>query len=87
MFDQKDLKDKVLARIRDEAPAVLSSDDFMTLSKEALHEVLQLNLKISKDLYVFEACMKWAQDKCQGLGKRTDTHRFLNFGPGLHYGK
>ena len=72
MFDEKDLKDKVLARIRDEAPAVLSSDDFMTLSKEALHEVLQLNLKISKEMEVFEACMKWAENKCQEFGKRTD---------------
>ena len=72
MFDEKDLKNKVLAKIVDEASAVLKSDDFLQLSKEALHQVLQLNLKISKELEVFEACMKWAENKCQELGKRAD---------------
>ena len=72
MFDEKDLKDKVLTRIIDEAPAVLSSDDFRKLSKEALHEVLQLNLKIRKELEVFEASIKWAENKCQELETITD---------------
>ena len=72
VFDERDLKDKVLTTIVDEAPAVLSSEDFTKLSKEALHEVLQLNLKITSEMEVFKACIKWAENKCQQLQKTMD---------------
>ena len=72
VFDERDLKDKVLTKIVDEAPAVLSSEDFTKLSKEALHEVLQLNLKITSEIEVFKACIKWAENKCQQLQKTID---------------
>ena len=72
MFDEKDLKNKVLTKIEQEASAVLSSDDFPKLSKEALREVLQLNLQITSEMKVFEACMQWAENKCQQLQITTD---------------
>ena len=72
MFDEKHLKDKVLIKIEHEASAVLSSEDFTKLSKEALCEVLQLNLQISSEMEVFEACMQWAENKCQQLQITTN---------------
>ncbi len=72
LFDEKELKNKVLNKIEEEASEVLSSEDFINLSSDALHEVLQLKLKITKELEVFEAAMRWAQNKCQQLKKSTE---------------
>ena len=72
LLDDTDLKKKVLAEIEDEAPAILSSEDFMKLSEQALHEVLQLELRIDKELDVFKAAVKWAQTKCQELQKSIE---------------
>ena len=72
LFDEKELKNKVLNKIEEEASRVLSSEDFINLSSDALHEVLQLNLNITKELEVFEAAMRWAQNKCQQLKKSTE---------------
>ena len=72
LFDDTDLKKKLLAKIEEEAPAVLSSEDFIKLSEQALHEVLQLELCISKELDVFKAAVKWAQKKCQELHKSIE---------------
>ena len=69
IFDKKDLKEKVLATIKEEACVVLSSEEFDKLSKEALHEILQLDLWITSELEVFEATMNWAQAKCKELKK------------------
>ena len=69
MYNEKDLKTKVLQKIEQEAPDVLSSEDFVKLSKEALHEVLQLNLRISNEMEVFQASIYWAKNKCQELTK------------------
>ena len=73
LYNEKDLKTKVLQKIEEEAPAVLSSEDFIKLSKEALHEVLQLKLRISKEVEAFDAAIRWAKNKCQQLffDKRT----------------
>ena len=76
LFDQKDLKAKVLTKIEEEAPTVLSSDDFTTLSKEALNEVLQLNLQISNEMEVFNASIKWAESRCQQLKQVMDGANF-----------
>ena len=72
VHDVTDLKDKVLKKIEEESSAVLSSDDFPSLSKEALHEVLQLNLKISNEIEVFGASLRWAKSKCQEMEKADD---------------
>ena len=72
LYDEKDLKAKVLTKIAEEAPAVLSSEDFTTLSREALHEVLQFNLKISNEVDVFNASVKWAANRCQQLKRTID---------------
>ena len=42
------------------------------MSKEALHEVLQLNLQISNEMEVFNASMKWAESRCQQLKRSID---------------
>ena len=42
------------------------------MSKEALHEVLQLNLQISNEMEVFNASMKWAASRCQQLKMSID---------------
>ena len=70
IFNEKDLKAKVLTKIREEASTVLPSEEFTTLSKEALHEVLQLSLKISSEMEVLNASLKWAETRCKQL-KRT----------------
>ena len=72
LYDDKDLKAKVLTKIEQQAPAVLSSEEFTTLSKEALHEVLQLNLQISNEMDVFNASMRWAESRCQQLRRSID---------------
>ena len=75
-FDEQDLKAKVLAKIVAEAPAILSTDEFTTLSKEALHEVLQLNLQINNEMEVFNASVKWAERRCQQLNMMMDGANF-----------
>ena len=72
LFDDTDFKKKLLAKIEEEASAILSSEDFMKLSEQALHEVLQLELHISKELDVFKAAVKWAQEKCKELQKSIE---------------
>ena len=71
-FGDEDLKAKVLTKIVEEAPAVLSSDEFIALSKEALHEILQLNLKISNEIEVFNASLHWAESTCKQLKRTVD---------------
>ena len=66
-FDETELKNKVLAKIKDDASAVLASDEFLNLSTKALEEVLSLELKISTELEVFQAALKWAEVKCANL--------------------
>ena len=58
LFEEEELKNKVLRQIGEEADVVLSFEDFTKLSKEALSEVLKLNLKIKTELKVFEATVK-----------------------------
>ena len=72
LFDEKKLKKTVLRKIQEEAPVVLATEDFTKLSKEALREILQLNLEISTEREVFEASMKWAENKCQELKKAVE---------------
>ena len=72
LYKEKDLKTKVLQKIEEEAPAVLSSEDFIKLSNDALHEVLQLNLRISKEVEAFNAAIRWAKNKCQQLRKTAE---------------
>ena len=72
IFDENDLKEKVLTTIVEEAPAVLSSEEFTALSKETLHEVLQLNLKINSEMEVFNASLKWAESRCKQLKRTMD---------------
>ena len=72
LYKEKDLKTKVLQKIEEEAPAVLSSEDFIKLSTDALHEVLQLNLRITKEVETFDAAIRWAKNKCQQLRKTTE---------------
>ena len=72
LFDEKYLKAKVLSKIEEEAPSVLSSDEFTTLSNEALNEVLQVNLWISNEMEVFNASIKWAANRCQQLERTID---------------
>ena len=72
LFDDTDFKKKLLAKIEEEAPGILSSKDFIMLSEQALHEVLQLELCINKELDVFLASIKWAQKKCQELHKSIE---------------
>ena len=69
---RKILKEKVLSKIQEEASAVLMSEDFVSLSKEALKEVLQLDLHIRNELEVLQATMKWAERKCKELNKSVD---------------
>ena len=72
LFDEKDLKAKVLTKIAQEAPTVLSSEEFTTMSKEALHEVLQLHFHISNEIEVFNVSIKWAANRCQQLKRTID---------------
>ena len=72
LYDEKDLKAKVLTKIEEEASVVLSSEEFTTLSKEALHEVLQLNLQISSEMEVFNASLRWAESRCKQLKRAMD---------------
>ena len=72
LYDENDLKDKVLSMIEQDALAVLSSQNFVDISKEALHEILQINLQVNREIEVFEATMKWATHKCQELGQEVD---------------
>ena len=67
LFDETELKNKVLAKVKDDAPAVLASDEFLNLSTEALEEVLSLELKITRELEVFQAALTWAKAKCTQL--------------------
>ena len=76
LFDEKDLKAKVLTKIEEEAPTVLSSEEFTTLSKEALREVFQLNLQVSNEMEVFNASIKWAESRCQELKQVMDGANF-----------
>ena len=76
LFDEKNLKAKVLTKIAEEAPTFLSSEEFTTLSKDALHEVLQLNLQISNEMVVFNASIKWAENRCQQLKRIMDGANF-----------
>ena len=72
LYDEKHLKKKVLSKIQEEASTVLMSEDFVSLSKEALKEVLQLDLQINSELEVLQATMKWAERKCEELNKSID---------------
>jgi BTB/POZ domain-containing protein 1/2 len=74
LFEEEELKQTILKKIQANASAVLSSEDFSEISHQALHKVLQLNLKITKELEVFEAAMKWAEHKCQALNQPTEGH-------------
>ena len=49
-FDETELKNKVLAKVKDDAHAVLASDEFLNLSTKALEEVLSLELKMTREL-------------------------------------
>ena len=71
LFDDTDLKRKVVAKIEEEARAIIPSSDFCKLSKQTLHEVLQLQLHIHKEIDLFEASLRWARKKCQELQKST----------------
>ena len=44
----------------------------MKLSEQALHEVLQLELRINQEFDVFKAAVKWAHEKCQELQKSIE---------------
>ena len=72
LFDENYLKTKVLTKIEEEAPSVLSSEEFTTMSTDALHEVLQLRLWISNEIDVFNASIKWAANRCQQLKRTMD---------------
>ena len=72
LFNDTNLKKKLLSKIEEEAPAILSSEDFMKLSEQTLHEILQLELCINKEREVFDAAVKWAQKKCQELHKSIE---------------
>ena len=63
-FDETELKNKVLTKMKDDAAAVLASDEFLSLSTKALEEVLSLELRITTELEVFQAALKWAEGKC-----------------------
>ena len=63
LFDETELKNKVLAKVKDDASAVLASDEFLNLSTKALEEVLSLELKITRELEVFQATLKWAKSE------------------------
>ena len=78
LYGEEDLKAKVLTKIEEEASAVLSSEEFTTLSKEALHEVLQLRLKISNEMEVFNASLKWAESRCQQLSMMMEGANLRN---------
>jgi hypothetical protein len=69
LYEEKELMEKTLTTIQEEAPAVLASDEFMDISKEALSEVLKLELTVPTEVTVFDACMKWAKKQCQQLKK------------------
>ena len=71
-FDETELKNKVLAKVKDDAPAVLASDEFLNLSTKALEEVLSLELRITTELEVFQAALKWANAKCAQLKRSLD---------------
>ena len=71
-FDETELKNKVLAKVKDDASAVLASDEFLNLSTKALEEVLSLELKITRELEVFQAAVKWAQAKCTKLRRSPE---------------
>ena len=71
-FDETELKNKVLAKVKDDAPAVLASDEFLNLSTKALEEVLSLELKITRELEVFQAALKWAEVKCAKFKKSPE---------------
>ena len=70
--DEKELKAKALKVIQNDASEALSSESFTKLSHEALSEVLLMDLKISNEVEVFKACLKWAEYKCQELEKSTN---------------
>ena len=72
LFDETELKNKVLAKVKDDAPAVLASDEFLNLSTKALEEVLSLELKITRELEVFQAVQKWAKAKCAQLKRSPE---------------
>ena len=72
LFDETELKNKVLAKVKDDAPAVLASDEFLNLSTKALQEVLSLELKITRELEVFQAALKWAKAKCVQLKRSPE---------------
>ena len=72
LFDDTDFKQKVLAKIEVDAPVILTSSDFCKLSEPTLHEVLQLQLHINKEIDLFEACLRWAQTKLKEVEKSIE---------------
>ena len=72
LFDETELKNKVLAKVKDDASAVLASDEFLNLSTKALEEVLSLELKITRELEVYQGVLKWAKAKCDQLKRSPE---------------
>ena len=72
LFNNTDFKQKVLVKIEVDAPVILTSSDFCKLSEPTLHEVLQLQLHIHKEIDLFEACLRWAQTKLKEVEKSIE---------------
>ena len=71
-FKDQDSKSILLRMIKEQAPETLASEEFPKLSKKALHEILLLELNVSKEIEVFKASLAWAQHHCQKLQKSVN---------------
>ena len=65
LYDEMEMKKKALDTIKEKAPLALASEEFLGVSKETLGEILKLDLKLDREVTVFQACMKWAKNQCQ----------------------
>lgn len=64
LFEENDLNDFCLNLIMRETDRVLQSEAFLSISRDALSKILDIEACALREVDVFRACMKWAQAKC-----------------------
>ena len=78
MFDERELMDKCIDFIDTNAANVFKSQDFLTISAEALLAIVSSEcLGWIQEVKVFKACVKWAKHQQSKCGDNTKSLRDL----------
>ena len=76
-FREDELKHKILSMISEETSEVLQSEGFLTLSHDALKQILSLDTISTTEVELFSSAIAWAKKRCHGQVTQSSIRETL----------